>query len=255
MTRFLSRWEHIRHCLTPCSVADLGIGTTVDVIDTNAAMLRAFAIMHKLGVSALGVVEQREVEVPGVVSGRGARLAANTEPCRPGSSAASTCAASPRGTSTCAMRVGDFVRELHDVSASEARKPRRSRRRRARTRSSAARSATASSVRRLLVTCSADATLFDALKVLATHRVHRVYAVDDGGVARRRPHTDLVRFLRASRPPSRANVRGGRRRVGERRGPDVTDVFARDPSVSIDRSNRGLSKRRSVDSLPAFLPP
>ena len=62
VTRFLSRWEHIRHCLTPCSVADLGIGTTVvNVIDTNATVLRAFAIMHKLGVSALGVVEPREV--------------------------------------------------------------------------------------------------------------------------------------------------------------------------------------------------
>ena len=51
------------------------------------------------------------------------------------------------------------------------------------------------------MTCSADATLFDALKVLATHRVHRVYAVDDGGVARRAvTHTDLVRFFACFAP-------------------------------------------------------
>ena len=152
VTRFLSRWEHIRHCLTPCSVADLGIGTTVvNVIDTNATVLRAFAIMHKLGVSALGVVEPREVGCP-AASCLGAARAwpPNTEPVQTrlvGSVSESDLRRITAGHfDVLAMRVGDFVHELHDVSASGARKlapdPTASR---ARTRSSAARSATASS--------------------------------------------------------------------------------------------------------------
>jgi hypothetical protein len=30
ITRFLMRWDHIEHCLTPCSVSDLGRAVQVD---------------------------------------------------------------------------------------------------------------------------------------------------------------------------------------------------------------------------------
>lgn len=58
--RFLMRWNHIEHCLTPCSIADLGLGSTlVNTIASESTLLRCFAIMKKLGVSGLGVTEPR----------------------------------------------------------------------------------------------------------------------------------------------------------------------------------------------------
>ena len=209
VTRFLSRWEHVGRCLTPCSVADLGIGTTVvNVIDTNATVLRAFAIMHKLGVSALGVVEPREVGCP-AVSCLGAARAwpPNTEPVQTrlvGSVSESDLRRITAGHfDVLAMRVGDFVRELHDVSASGARKlaPDPTASARAHPLFGGALGDGELRSGRLLVTCSEDATLFDVLKALTTHRVHRVYAVDDGGAARRVvTHTDLVRFFACFAP-------------------------------------------------------
>jgi CBS domain-containing protein len=209
VTRFLSRWEHIRHCLTPCSVADLGIGTTVvNVIDTNATVLRAFAIMHKLGVSALGVVQPREVGCPAASClGTARAWPPNTEPVQTrlvGSVSESDLRRITAGHfDVLAMRVGDFVRELHDVSASGARKlaPDPTASARAHPLFGGALSDGELRSGRLLVTCSEDATLFDVLKALTTHRVHRVYAVDDGGVARRVvTHTDLVRFFACFAP-------------------------------------------------------
>lgn len=209
VTRFLSRWEHIRHCLTPCSVADLGIGTTVvNVIDTNATVLRAFAIMHKLGVSALGVVQPREVGCPAASClGTARAWPPNTEPVQTrlvGSVSESDLRRITAGHfDVLAMRVGDFVRELHDVSASGARKlaPDPTASARAHPLFGGALGDGELRSGRLLVTCSEDATLFDVLKALTTHRVHRVYAVDDGGVARRVvTHTDLVRFFACFAP-------------------------------------------------------
>ena len=209
VTRFLSRWEHIRHCLTPCSVADLGIGTTVvNVIDTNATVLRAFAIMHKLGVSALGVVQPREVGCPAASClGTARAWPPNTEPVQTrlvGSVSESDLRRITAGHfDVLAMRVGDFVRELHDVSASGARKlaPDPTASARAHPLFGGALGDGELRSGRLLVTCSEDATLFDVLKALTTHRVHRVYAVDDGGAARRVvTHTDLVRFFACFAP-------------------------------------------------------
>ena len=209
VTRFLSRWEHVGRCLTPCSVADLGIGTTVvNVIDTNATVLRAFAIMHKLGVSALGVVEPREVGCPAASClGTARAWPPNTEPVQTrlvGSVSESDLRRITAGHfDVLAMRVGDFVRELHDVSASGARKlaPDPTASARAHPFFGGALGDGELRSGRLLVTCSEDATLFDVLKALTTHRVHRVYAVDDGGVARRVvTHTDLVRFFACFAP-------------------------------------------------------
>ena len=213
VTRFLSRWEHIRHCLTPCSVADLGIGTTVvNVIDTNATVLRAFAIMHKLGVSALGVVEPREVGCPAVSSLGAARAwPPNTEPVQTrlvGSVSESDLRRiTERRFDVLSARVGDFVRMLHDVSARSrdqgvrelAPDPMAS----ARAHPFFGGALGDGELRsgRLLVRCSTDATLYDVLKALATHKVHRVYAVDDDGVAERViTHTDLVRFFACFAP-------------------------------------------------------
>jgi len=40
------RWDHIEHCLTPCSVSDLGVGSVaVNTIPADATLLRCFAIM------------------------------------------------------------------------------------------------------------------------------------------------------------------------------------------------------------------
>ena len=209
VTRFLSRWEHVGRCLTPCSVADLGIGTTVvNVIDTNATVLRAFAIMHKLGVSALGVVEPREVGCPAASClGTARAWPPNTEPVQTrlvGSVSESDLRRITAGHfDVLAMRVGDFVRELHDVSASGARKlaPDPTASARAHPLFGGALGDGELRSGRLLVTCSEDATLFDVLKALTTHRVHRVYAVDDGGAARRVvTHTDLVRFFACFAP-------------------------------------------------------
>ena len=209
VTRFLSRWEHVGRCLTPCSVADLGIGTTVvNVIDTNATVLRAFAIMHKLGLSALGVVQPREVGCPAASClGTARAWPPNTEPVQTrlvGSVSESDLRRITAGHfDVLAMRVGDFVRELHDVSASGARKlaPDPTASARAHPLFGGALGDGELRSGRLLVTCSEDATLFDVLKALTTHRVHRVYAVDDGGAARRVvTHTDLVRFFACFAP-------------------------------------------------------
>lgn len=214
VTRFLSRWEHVKHCLTPCSVADLGIGTTVvNVIDTEATVLRAFAIMHKLGVSALGVVEPREVGCPASCLGAARAWPPNTEPVQTrlvGSVSESDLRRIKKGHfDVLAMRVGDFVRKLHDVSA-RAQETERDGGKLAPDPTAAARAhplfggALADGELRsgrLRVTCSTDATLYDVLKALATHKVHRVYAVDDDGFARRViTHTDLVRFFACFAP-------------------------------------------------------
>ena len=213
VTRFLSRWEHIGQCLTPCSVADLGVGNTVvNVIDTNATVLRAFAIMHKLGVSALGVVEPREVGCPAVSSLGAARAwPPNTEPVQTrlvGSVSESDLRRiTERRFDVLSARVGDFVRMLHDVSARSrdqgvrelAPDPMAS----ARAHPFFGGALGDGELRsgRLLVRCSTDATLYDVLKALATHKVHRVYAVDDDGVAERViTHTDLVRFFACFAP-------------------------------------------------------
>ena len=54
---------------------------------------------------------------------------------------------------------------------------------------------------RLLVTCSTTATLYDVLKALASHKVHRVYAVDSDKKAQRIvTYTDLVKFFACFAP-------------------------------------------------------
>ena len=213
VTRFLSRWEHVKHCLTPCSVADLGIGTTVvNVIDTEATVLRAFAIMHKIGVSALGVVEPREVGCPASRLGAARAWPPNTEPVRTrlvGSVSESDLRRITEGHfDVLAMRVGDFVRKLHDVSARAQElgdggklAPDPTAAARAHPLFGGALADGELRSGRLRVTCSTDATLYDVLKALATHKVHRVYAVDDDGFAQRViTHTDLVRFFACFAP-------------------------------------------------------
>ena len=234
VTRFLSRWEHIQHCLIPCTVADLGVGTTnVNVVETECTVLRAFAIMHKLGISALGVVEARTMgkeshdsgvpgfdeEFPGQnfitredFPGQGT-VQGHASPTAPlplqtqlvGSISASDLRRiTPGHFDVLAMTVGEFVRKLHDVSIEQS-----SSKTLAPDPMAAARAhpffgglAPGELKKgRLLVTCSTTATLYDVLKALASHKVHRVYAVDSDKKAQRIvTHTDLVKFFACFAP-------------------------------------------------------
>ena len=58
ITRFLNRWNELEKCLTPCSIVDIGVGSTrVDTVPKDAALLRCFAVMERVGVSGLGVTD------------------------------------------------------------------------------------------------------------------------------------------------------------------------------------------------------
>jgi CBS domain-containing protein len=186
----------------------------VNVIDTEATVLRAFAIMHKIGVSALGVVEPREVGCPASRLGAARAWPPNTEPVQVRTRLVGSVSESDLRRITeghfdvLAMRVGDFVRKLHDVSARAQElgdggklAPDPTAAARAHPLFGGALADGELRSGRLRVTCSTDATLYDVLKALATHKVHRVYAVDDDGFAQRViTHTDLVRFFACFAP-------------------------------------------------------
>ena len=208
VTRFLSRWEHIQHCLIPCTIADLGVGTTnVNTVETNITVLRAFAIMHKLGVSALGVVARRS-EIS--ENGNASASVTETPPLPTQTTLVGSISASdlrritPGHFDVLAMTVGEFTGRLHDVSAGSTQS------RLAPDPNAAARAHPffRGALRkgqltegRLLLTCSPTATLYDVLKSLATHKVHRMYAVDTDQIALRVvTHTDLVKFFACFAP-------------------------------------------------------
>jgi CBS domain-containing protein len=172
--------------------------------------------MHKLGVSSLGVVEPRTGDTCPAVSCLGSSRAwpPNTEPVQTrliGSVSESDLRRiTPGHFDVLALSVGEFVQKLHAVSADErsglAPDPMASARAHPLFGGALEKDELRSG--RLRVTCSTEATLYDVLKTLATHKVHRVYAVDDEGIARRViTHTDLVRFFACfapTEPPERA---------------------------------------------------
>ena len=196
VTRYLARWEHIKRCLTPCTVADLGVGSTVvDTIPADSTVLRAFAMMSKLGVSGLGshgtARERRSPEWPPRVEPIAARHVGSI-------SESDLRRITPGHFDVLSMTVGEFISKLHAPvgSAPElADEPMAAAR--AHPLFSGMLTEGELAGGRLSVTCAPDATSDDVLKALARNRVHRVYAVEqDTGVAVRVvTHGDLVRFF------------------------------------------------------------
>ena len=196
VTRYLARWEHIKRCLTPCTVADLGVGcTVVDTIPADSTVLRAFAMMSKLGVSGLGVTEprrdRRSPEWPPRVEPIAARHVGSV-------SESDLRRITPGHFDVLSMTVGEFISKLHAPvgSAPElADEPMAAAR--AHPLFSGMLTEGELAGGRLSVTCAPDATLDDVLKALARNRVHRVYAVeqDTGAAVRVVTHGDLVRFF------------------------------------------------------------
>ena len=196
VTRYLARWEHIKRCLTPCTVADLGVGSTVvDTIPADSTVLRAFAMMSKLGVSGLGVTEprreRRSPEWPPRVEPIAARHVGSI-------SESDLRRITPGHFDVLSMTVGEFISKLHAPvgSAPElADEPMAAAR--AHPLFSGMLTEGELAGGRLSVTCAPDATSDDVLKALARNKVHRVYAVEPStGVAVRVvTHGDLVRFF------------------------------------------------------------
>ena len=203
ITRFLMRWDHIEHCITPCSAADLGLGAVrVDVVSSDSSLLRCFALMSRFGVSGLGVTEARDAS--------GAR-ARDSWPPKPtmlpvgckiigNISESDLRRITPEHLEVLAMPVGAFIeklnaklaaggeRELRDEPLASAR---------AHPLFSGMLTRGELSDGKLCVTARHDASLLDVMRAMARNRVHRVYLCDeDTGVAKRVvTHSDLVRFF------------------------------------------------------------
>lgn len=218
VTRFLSKWEHIKRCLTPCTVADLGVGTSsVDTVPSDSSVLRAFALMRRLGVSGLAVVEPRRGET--AVERGSAEWPPVPEPVAMrflGSISESDLRRiQPGHFDVLAMTVGEFIDKLHapiGATPELAEEPMASARAHPLFAGNLADDGRLAGGR-LSVTCAPDASVDDVLKALARNRVHRVYAVEPETKAAIRviTHSDLVRFFAAFAPPEEGEQEEARR--------------------------------------------
>lgn len=194
ITRFLTRWNHIEHCLTPCSVEDLGVGTaSVDTVPENCTLLRAFAIMSRLGVSGLGVTQARDTrrgdkDAPEPVNARLIGSISESDLRR----------IPPDKLDVLSMSVGDFISKLHtppEVGAVLLSEPMAA----ARTHPLFSGMLTEGELSggRLTITCAPQPSLMQVMRALTRNRVHRVYIVDpvSGVPVSVVTHSDLIKFF------------------------------------------------------------
>lgn len=179
ITRFLNRWNELEKCLTPCSIVDIGVGSTrVDAVPKDAALLRCFAVMERVGVSGLGVTDDGKL-IGSVSESDLRRITADR-------------------LDVLAMPVGEFIGKLHALSGEDnpLREDQMALARAHPLFRGALRTGELTGGR-LNVTVSQNATLLEVIRALARNRVHRVYAVNETtGVADRVvTHSDLVRFF------------------------------------------------------------
>ena len=179
VTRFLNRWNELETCLTPCSIVDIGVGNAhVDTIPKDAALLRCFAVMKRLGVSGLGVTDEGKL-IGSVSESDLRRITADR-------------------LDVLAMPVGEFIGKLHALAGED--NPLREDQMalaRAHPLFRGVLKTGEMTGGRLNVTISPKATLLEVIRALARNRVHRVYAVNEeaGAVDRVVTHSDLVRFF------------------------------------------------------------